>query len=81
LPETIAIGRYHSLHAIRKTLPAEFRVTAQTNDGIVMGVEHESLPIAAVQFHPESIMSLGQNAGLRMIENVVGSLVPSGEGA
>ena len=46
-------------------------MTATTSDGIVMGIEHRDLPIAAVQFHPESIMSLGQDAGMRMIENVV----------
>jgi anthranilate synthase len=39
-----------------------------------MAFEHESLPIAAVQFHPESIMTLGQDAGMRMIENVVAHL-------
>ncbi|WP_407496017.1 anthranilate synthase component I [Pseudooceanicola sp. MF1-13] len=79
LPETVAIGRYHSLHAIAATVPDQFRISAQTDDGIVMGLEHKDLPIAAVQFHPESIMSLGQNAGLHMIENVVGSLVASKE--
>ncbi len=49
-------------------------VTAETEDGVVMGVEHEDEPVAAVQFHPESIMTLGQNAGMRMIENVVAHL-------
>jgi anthranilate synthase len=39
-----------------------------------MGIESEKEPIAAVQFHPESIMTLGQNAGMRMIENVVAHL-------
>ena len=39
-----------------------------------MAFEHRSEPIAAVQFHPESIMTLGQNAGMRMIENVVAHL-------
>lgn len=81
LPETVTIGRYHSLHARPETLPGALKVTAQTADGIVMGLEHESLPVAAVQFHPESIMSLGQNAGLTMIENVVGLLVPANEPA
>ncbi|WP_136637492.1 anthranilate synthase component I [Pseudooceanicola onchidii] len=74
LPETITIGRYHSLHARADTIPQVLRVTASTPDGIVMGVEHRDLPVAAVQFHPESIMSLGQDAGLRMIENVVSQL-------
>ncbi|MEM8750744.1 MAG: anthranilate synthase [Pseudomonadota bacterium] len=71
----ITVGRYHSLYANPETLPDGFRVTAQTADGVIMGVEHESEPMAAVQFHPESIMSLGQDAGIRMIENVVAHLV------
>ncbi|PJE30876.1 anthranilate synthase, component I [Pseudooceanicola antarcticus] len=71
LGEEVTIGRYHSLYAAEETLPPEIRVTARSSDGIVMGIEHRDLPIAAVQFHPESIMSLGQDAGMRMIENVV----------
>ncbi|MEE9313227.1 MAG: anthranilate synthase component I [Rhizobiaceae bacterium] len=71
----ITVGRYHSLYADRATLPKEMRVTAETEDGVIMGLEHESEPVAAVQFHPESIMSLGQDAGMRMIENVVAHLV------
>ena len=74
LPEQVTIGRYHSLHARRDTLPTDLAVTATTEDGVVMGLEHASLPVAAVQFHPESIMSLGQDAGIRMIENVVSQL-------
>ena len=71
----ITVGRYHSLFAERASLPSELRVTAQTSDGIIMAIEHVSEPVAAVQFHPESIMSLGQDAGMRMIENVVAHLV------
>ena len=55
--------------------PADIRVTAETEDGVVMAIEHESEPIAAVQFHPESIMSLDQDAGHKIIENVVERLV------
>jgi anthranilate synthase len=71
LDEQIVVGRYHSLFANRDKLPAELRVTAHTEDGVIMGIEHISEPISAVQFHPESIMSLGGNAGMVMIENVV----------
>jgi len=74
LSSETTIGRYHSLYADKATLPDAFRITAETEDGIVMGLEHESEPVAAVQFHPESIMSLGQDAGMRMIENVVAHL-------
>ncbi|MCO7127367.1 anthranilate synthase component I [Sporolactobacillus shoreicorticis] len=62
-------GRYHSLYADR--LPQELKVTAESDDHIIMAVEHRSLPIAAVQFHPESIMSLGENAGMKILQNVL----------
>ena len=75
LPDQVTIGRYHSLHAVPGSLPEDLQVTAVTADGVVMGFEHKSKPIAAVQFHPESIMSLGGDAGIRMIENVVGGLL------
>lgn len=74
LPREVTVGRYHSIFADPASLPASFTVTAETDDGVIMAIEHESEPIAAVQFHPESIMTLGQNAGMRMIENVVAHL-------
>lgn len=74
LAKEVTVGRYHSIFADYATLPKEFCVTAESDDGVVMAIEHESLPIAAVQFHPESIMTLGQDAGMRMIENVVAHL-------
>jgi anthranilate synthase component II len=49
--------RYHSLMVDRRTLPAELTVTADTADGLVMGLAHASLPVHGVQFHPESIAS------------------------
>jgi anthranilate synthase component II len=49
--------RYHSLVVERKTMPRELTVTAQTGDGLVMGLAHASLPVHGVQFHPESIAS------------------------
>jgi anthranilate synthase len=74
LDERLTIGRYHSLYADMEHLSDDFTVTAETEDGIIMGIEHKSEPIMAVQFHPESIMSLGHDAGMRMLENVVASL-------
>jgi len=71
LASPVIVGRYHSLHARRDKLPAGFRVTSETEDGVIMAVEHESESVAAVQFHPESIMSLDQDAGHRIIQNVV----------
>jgi len=49
--------RYHSLVVERASIPAELMITAQTGDGLVMGLMHESLPVHGVQFHPESIAS------------------------
>jgi len=74
LPREFRAGRYHSLFAIRATLPAELRVTAESEDGVVMAIEHRTLPLAAVQFHPESIMTLDDGIGLRLLGNVVASL-------
>lgn len=74
LPKDVVVGRYHSIFADPVRLPDGFRVTAETEDGVVMGIEHATEPVAAVQFHPESIMTLGGDAGIKMIENVVGRL-------
>ena len=49
--------RYHSLVVDRATIPRDLDVTAQTEDGLVMGVAHNRLPVHGVQFHPESIAS------------------------
>jgi anthranilate synthase len=64
-------GRYHSLYAIKAKLPADLEVTAQTDDGLVMAVSHRYLPISAVQFHPETILSLSEEAGLRIMFNLM----------
>ena len=64
-----AAGRYHSL--VAKTVPECLTVTAKTEDGSVMAIQHSSLLIEAVQFHPESIMSLSNAAGHTLICNVV----------
>lgn len=74
LAKEVTVGRYHSIFADPSTLPREFIITAESEDGTIMGIEHAKEPIAAVQFHPESIMTLGGDAGMRMIENVVAHL-------
>jgi anthranilate synthase len=71
LPKEFTAGRYHSLFAQRETLPEALAVTAESEDGVVMALEHATLPVAAVQFHPESIMSLDEDVGLRLLHNVV----------
>ncbi len=65
----LTVGRYHSLHATR--VPGCLQVNAYSNDGIVMALEHKQLPIMAVQFHPESILSLQAHAGHQLLGNVV----------
>jgi anthranilate synthase component 2 len=53
----IRATRYHSLVIDRDTCPADLAVTAETRDGLIMGLSHRLLPTHAVQFHPESILS------------------------
>jgi glutamine amidotransferase of anthranilate synthase or aminodeoxychorismate synthase len=65
LPSPLTVGRYHSLVAEPNTVK-ELTVTARTDDGIIMGVEHAELPLWGVQFHPESVLTQG---GHRMLAN------------
>ena len=62
------VGRYHSLAVVEETLPECLRVTARTDDGEIMAVEHRTLPIYGIQFHPESILT---PHGGRILENFV----------
>ena len=57
LPQTFDVGRYHSLILERETLPDCLAVTAETEDGIIMGVRHKEYDVEGVQFHPESILT------------------------
>jgi len=66
LPNPFEATRYHSLVVDRATLPAELEVTAETADGVVMGLRHRDLPVEGVQFHPESILTTD---GPRLLEN------------
>jgi anthranilate synthase len=71
LPREFTAGRYHSLYALRDRLPGDLEITAETEDGVVMAIEHRTLPLAAVQFHPESIMTLAGDVGLTLLANVM----------
>ncbi len=71
LPKSFTVGRYHSLYAIPEKLPACFEVTAESQDGVIMGVRHRDLPLEAVQFHPESILSARDNLGLDLMRNAM----------
>ena len=67
-PETALVGRYHSLAADAETLPECLKITARTEDGEVMAVQHRAYPIYGVQFHPESILTPD---GKTMLQNFI----------
>jgi anthranilate synthase len=75
LPQPMEASRYHSLYAIEDKLPDDFEITAKTPDGVIMGIQHKTLPMAAVQFHPESIHALRREAGLQLIDNALKTLL------
>jgi anthranilate synthase len=77
LPSMFVAGRYHSLFIERENLPADLVVTATTDDGLIMGLEHRTLPVSAVQFHPESILTLNGDVGLRLVNRVMASVPAS----
>lgn len=75
LPATIPAARYHSLAVDAATLPESLKVIAVADDGEVMGVQHRTLPIYGVQFHPESIMTPD---GKQILRNFLESTKQSG---
>jgi anthranilate synthase/aminodeoxychorismate synthase-like glutamine amidotransferase len=68
LPAEFEVGRYHSLVIDPASCPAVLEVTATTDDGIIMGVRHRTLPIEGVQFHPESVLT---GCGMQMLSNFI----------
>jgi anthranilate synthase len=74
LPSEFTVGRYHSLYARRGALPAELSIAAETADGVIMAIEHKTLPVAAVQFHPESIMTPPDSIGMPIITAMLSTL-------
>ncbi len=69
IPRPTEATRYHSLMVDAASLPPDLVVTARADDGVVMGLRHTTLPLEAVQFHPESVLTAD---GLRMLENFIG---------
>ena len=76
LPREFTVGRYHSLYARRSTLPSALSITAETEDRVIMAIEHACLPITAVQFHPESVMTSQSEIGMPVITSVFSALRP-----
>lgn len=74
LPAEFTVGRYHSLYARKSALPADLSVAAETADGVIMAVEHKTLPIAAVQFHPESVMTSPGAVGMPILSAMLSTL-------
>ena len=70
LPNQFEVGLYHSWYVNATTLPAALNITAQNDDEIIMALQHDSLPIYSVQFHPESYMS---ELGEEILQNFIRS--------
>ncbi len=66
IPQPFEATRYHSLIVDKETLPEDFEITAETEEGEIMGLKHKDLPIWGVQFHPESILT---QSGHELVDN------------
>lgn len=71
VPQPFTATRYHSLAVVNDTVPEELEVTARTEGGIIMALQHKSKPIYGVQFHPESVLTEG---GYQMLGNWLESI-------
>ena len=68
LPNSFEATRYHSLIIDKKTLSKDLEITAETDDGVIMGIQHKEFNIHGVQFHPESIKT---KLGLKILQNFI----------
>jgi para-aminobenzoate synthetase component 2 len=75
LPSPVTATRYHSLAAVRQSIPDVLEITAETASGVVMGLAHRTAPLCGVQFHPESVLTEG---GYQMLGNWLESLGMTG---
>jgi para-aminobenzoate synthetase component 2 len=75
LPSPLTATRYHSLAAVRETVPDILEIPAQTANGVIMGLRHRTAPLSGVQFHPESVLTEG---GYQMLGNWLESLGMAG---
>ena len=78
LPRPFPAARYHSLVVDPDTIPNQLEVSANTSDGVVMGLRHKHLPIEGVQFHPESILT---QAGPQLLKNFLELVTGHGKGS
>jgi anthranilate synthase/aminodeoxychorismate synthase-like glutamine amidotransferase len=74
LPNPFIATRYHSLIVERASLPPDLEVTAETADGVIMGLQHRQFEIEGVQFHPESILT---TSGKDLLANFIGARRPA----
>ena len=68
LPKTFEATRYHSLIIDKKSLSSDLEITAETKDGLIMGVQHKKYDVHGVQFHPESIKT---KLGMKILKNFI----------
>lgn len=71
VPEPFTATRYHSLAVVANTVPEDLVITSKTQGGVIMGLQHKTLPIYGVQFHPESVLTQG---GYQMLGNWLESI-------
>ena len=81
LPSPFEATRYHSLVVRRADLPACLEISAESEDGLIMGLRHQALPVEGVQFHPESILTASGKALLGNFLTRLGSTAPEADGA
>lgn len=75
IPNPVEVTRYHSLHVEEESLPSSLKVTAMTEDGVIMGLRHKKFLVEGVQFHPESYKT---EHGHRMLDNFLKLALRSG---